>query len=88
MVFSEINDLIKPAASRPINNQNAVSRYFERQSDQLALEINEGYDNQIKLLKGLAEANLSNVNPHPVIKTLLYSHPPILERIQTVENKK
>jgi STE24 endopeptidase len=68
--------------------QNAVSRYFERQSDQLTLEITEGYDTQIKLLKGLAEANLSNVNPHPVIRALLYSHPPILERIRTAENQK
>jgi STE24 endopeptidase len=81
LLISFISFLTAPA-------QNAVSRYFERQSDQLTLEITEGYDDQIKLLKGLAEANLSNVSPHPVIRELLYSHPPILERIQAAENQK
>lgn len=80
LLISFISFLTAPA-------QNAVSRYFERQSDQLTFEITEGYDAQVKLLKGLAEANLSNVDPHPVIRALLYSHPPILERILTAENQ-
>jgi STE24 endopeptidase len=80
LLISFITFLTAPA-------QNALSRHFERQSDQLTLEITEGYDAQVKLLKGLAEANLSNVNPHPVIRALLYSHPPILERIKTAENQ-
>jgi STE24 endopeptidase len=65
--------------------QNVLSRYFERQADQLALEITGEYDTQIKLMTGLAEANLSNVQPHPVIRAILYSHPPIMERIKTAE---
>lgn len=61
--------------------QNMVSRYFERQTDEIALEITHGYDTQITLMTRLAESNLSDVNPHPLIKYILYSHPPILERI-------
>jgi STE24 endopeptidase len=68
--------------------QNMISRYFERQADELAMEITEGYDTQVDLFKRLAEANLSNVNPHPVIRVILYSHPSIIERIRTAENQK
>jgi len=81
LLISFISFLTAPA-------QNTLSRYFERQSDQLTFEITERYDAQVGLLKGLAEANLSNVSPHPVIRALLYSHPPILERIQTADNQK
>ncbi len=65
--------------------QNTLSRYFERQSDDLALEITGKYNTQIKLMKGLAEANLSNVEPHPVVRAMVYSHPPIMERIRSAE---
>jgi STE24 endopeptidase len=65
--------------------QNVVSRYFERQADGLTLEVTGAYDKQIELMTGLAKANLSNVDPHPVIKAVLYSHPPIMERIASAE---
>lgn len=68
--------------------QNVLSRYFERRSDELVLEITGGHDTQIRLMKGLAEANLSNVEPHPVIRVLVYSHPPIMERIRYAEMQK
>lgn len=68
--------------------QNILSRYFERQADRLALEITGGYEAQIGLMKGLAEANLANVDPHPLIRAVLYSHPPIIERIQAAEMQK
>ncbi|MES0341653.1 MAG: M48 family metalloprotease, partial [Candidatus Humimicrobiaceae bacterium] len=66
--------------------QNMVSRYFEKQTDEIALEITKGYDTQIILMTRLAESNLSNVDPHPVIKYILYSHPPIMERIRYAED--
>jgi len=62
--------------------QNMISRYFEKQADEMALEITKGYDAQILLMTRLAESNLSNVDPQPVIKYILYSHPPIMERIK------
>ena len=67
--------------------QNMISRYFEKQTDEIALEITKGYDAQIVLMTRLAESNLSNVDPHPVIKYILYSHPPIMERIRYAENR-
>jgi len=66
--------------------QNMISRYFEKQTDEIALEITKGYDAQIILMTRLAESNLSNVDPHPVIKYILYSHPPIMERIRYAED--
>ena len=68
--------------------QNVLSRYFERQADELSLEITGGYDTQIELMTGLAEANLSNVDPHPIIRAMLYSHPSIMERIESAESQR
>jgi STE24 endopeptidase len=63
-----------------------ISRYFEKQTDEIALEITKGYDTQVTLMTRLAGSNLSNVDPHPVIKYILYSHPPIMERIRYAED--
>ncbi|MCJ7666462.1 MAG: M48 family metallopeptidase, partial [Actinobacteria bacterium] len=41
--------------------QNAVSRYFEKQTDEIALELTRAYDTQVSLMIKLAESNLSNV---------------------------
>ena len=67
--------------------QNMVSRYFEKQTDRIALEFTRGYDTQVSLMVRLAESNLSNVDPHPVIRYILYSHPPIMERIIYAEEE-
>ncbi len=67
--------------------QNMISRYFEKQTDEIALEITKGYDTQVILMTRLAGSNLSNVDPHPVIKYILYSHPPIMERIRYAEDR-
>ncbi len=68
--------------------QNVMSRHFERQADEMALRLTGEYDAQISLMTGLAESNLSNVKPHPIIKVMLYSHPSIMERIGTAEKLK
>ncbi len=67
--------------------QNMISRYFEKQTDEMALEITKGYDTQIALMTRLAGSNLSNVDPNPLIKYTLYSHPPIMERIRYAEDR-
>ncbi len=66
--------------------QNAVSRTFERQADNFAMQATENPDAQIQLMLKLAESNLSNVSPHWYIKYFLYSHPPIMERIEAAKN--
>jgi len=68
--------------------QNIISRHFERQADEMALRITGEYEAQISLMSSLAESNLSNVKPHPIIKFMLYSHPSIMERIETAEKLK
>ncbi len=68
--------------------QNLVSRYFEKQADELALELTGEYDAQIRLMTGLAASNLSNAEPHPIIRFILYSHPPVMERILFAEKAK
>jgi len=65
--------------SMPI--QNAISRAFEREADLMAIELTRMKELQVTLHKNLAQANLSNVEPHPLIKAVLYTHPPTLERI-------
>ncbi|GAG73083.1 unnamed protein product, partial [marine sediment metagenome] len=66
--------------------QNAVSRTFERQADNFTMHATENPDTQIQLMLKLAESNLSNVSPHWYIKYFLYSHPPIMERIESAKN--
>ncbi len=66
--------------------QNAVSRNFERQADNFAMQATENPDAQIRLMVRLAESNLSNVSPNRYIKYFLYSHPPIMERIESAKN--
>ena len=36
------------------------------------------------ILKKLAEKNLSNLSPHPLLVFFQYSHPPIIDRIKAI----
>ncbi len=65
--------------------ENLISRSFERQADREALRLTENPGAFIQLKKNLGTANLSVVQPHPLIKAALYSHPPIIERIGMAE---
>ena len=65
--------------------QNTISRYFEKQTDEMALQLTGDPGTQISLMVRLATTNLSNVGPHPFIKVFLYGHPSILERIRLAE---
>lgn len=63
---------------------NAWSRYNEFQADRFAVETTQEGHALIDGLKELAETNLSNLTPHPLTVTLDYSHPPLLERIESI----
>lgn len=65
--------------------ENLISRSFERQADREALRLTANPTAFIDLKKNLGMANLSVVEPHPLIKGVLYSHPPIMERIGMAE---
>lgn len=62
--------------------RNAVSRYFERQADRRTIELTGDPDTQVSLMVRLANSNLSNVSPNRFIEYFVYSHPPVMERIE------
>jgi len=59
-----------------------LSRRFEREADKLALEVTGAKEAFISLMEKLANQNLADRNPHPIIKFLFFDHPPIDERIK------
>lgn len=64
---------------------NTVSRYQEARADQFAIEIVENPEAAISGFQKLAKAGLSEVNPPTLVKWFRYTHPPMLERINTIE---
>ena len=70
-------------ASLPI--QNAISRTFERQADLTSLELTQDPTDFIRAEVTLARSNLSDLDPPAPIVWLLYSHPPVAERIRMAE---
>lgn len=66
---------------------NFFSRRHEYQAD--AFAAREGYgENLASALKLLTRENLGNLNPHPVIVALEYSHPTVSQRITAIEKVK
>lgn len=62
---------------------NALSRHNEFQADNFAREKYEAIS-LITSLKKLSKNNLSNLTPHPVYVFFHYSHPPLLQRIRSL----
>jgi len=76
----------------PISNiisvfTNSLSRKFEYQADRFASENYSAEDLQNALIN-LSRNNLSNLNPHPAYVWYYYSHPPLLERINAINDFK
>jgi STE24 endopeptidase len=65
--------------SMPVTN--LLSRYFERQADRYALDTTGNAQAFISAMNRLADQNLANKEPSPVIEFLLHSHPSIAKRI-------
>lgn len=65
--------------------ENAVSRSFERQADQVALELAKQPAAFIQAEKRLAADNLGNVAPLPFSVWMFATHPPAVERIRMAE---
>ena len=78
LLISVVSFLMMPAS-------NAVSRFFERQADSFAVQATGNPDAQINLMVKLGQSNLSSVSPAGYIRFFLYSHPPIMERIETAK---
>lgn len=62
----------------------ALSRRFERQADRFAVKLLKSPSTMAAVLKRLAADNLSNLFPHPLYVRFHYSHPPLMERINSL----
>jgi STE24 endopeptidase len=65
--------------------QNGISRIFERQADQTSLELTGNATAFIRSEVQLARSNLADLTPPPAVVWLLYTHPPVAERIRMAE---
>ena len=64
---------------------NMVARGHEREADRFAVETTNDKKALVSALKKLSADNLSNLSPHPLYVALSYSHPPIQQRIRSIE---
>jgi len=76
--------IILEAIENPI--KNFISRNFERNADRLAIKTTGLKDAFISLMEKLAQQNLSDTSPHPLIKIFFFNHPPIEERINLAKS--
>lgn len=67
---------------------NILSRKHEYEADAYAAKTTGDSQQLITSLKKLSHANLSNLTPHPIHVFLHYSHPPLLQRIDTLTAEK
>jgi len=63
---------------------SALSRYHERQADRFALALTgDGRPLAAALIK-LGKDNLANLHPHPWYAAFYYSHPPLVQRVESL----
>ncbi|HHY38622.1 MAG TPA: M48 family metallopeptidase [Clostridia bacterium] len=64
---------------------NAISRLQEREADRVVFDITGDTAGWVDLEIRLSRHNLGDVEPHPVIRAALFSHPSALERIRAAK---
>jgi len=67
---------------------NGISRAIESQADEYALQTTHKAEAFISAMTRLANQNLSELDPGPVIEFLLYDHPAMSKRLQHAERFK
>ena len=72
--------LIGNTVSLPL--QSALSRHMERQADDEELALTRDPQLLISGMRKMALTNRSDVEPHPVVEWLFYSHPSTMNRIR------
>ncbi len=65
--------------------QNGISRTFEREADRTSLELTGNPAAFIRSEVQLARSNLADLTPPPAVVWLLYTHPPVVDRIRMAE---
>ncbi|MGO9570825.1 MAG: M48 family metallopeptidase [Desulfomonilaceae bacterium] len=63
------------------------SRRFEKQADAFAARLRENPQALASALKKMGAHNLSNLTPHPFYAWFYYSHPPLPERVASLEDQ-
>jgi STE24 endopeptidase len=61
-----------------------LSRRDEYEADRFAIDITADPESLATALIKLSAENLSNLYPHPLYAAFYYSHPPVVERVQTL----
>jgi STE24 endopeptidase len=64
--------------------ENFVSRRFEARADEIALELTDDARAAVRTFRRLAYSNLSDLRPPPIAVGVLFSHPPVRDRIEAV----
>jgi STE24 endopeptidase len=64
--------------------QNAVSRSFEGRADEIAAELTDAPEPGVRVFRRLAFSNLADLRPPKLAVWLLYTHPPLGDRIETL----
>lgn len=67
--------------------ENAISRRFEREADEFAIELSGDAATHIEVEETMARKNLADVVPPPLVEMLLFSHPATLDRIALAERR-
>lgn len=65
--------------------QNGISRIFEREADRTSLTLTGNAMAFIRSEVELARSNLADLSPPAALVWLLYTHPPVAERIRMAE---
>jgi len=63
------------------------SRRHEREADRFAVDLAPKPDALATSLIKLSKDNLSNLHPHPLYARFYYSHPPVVERIESIRSQ-
>jgi STE24 endopeptidase len=63
---------------------NALSRSFEAHADRIAIDLTEDPDAAVRSFRRLAYSNLADLRPPRPLVWLLFTHPPIPDRIRAV----
>lgn len=64
---------------------NYISRKFEYEADEYAVETTGNKEDFINMLVSLSEQNLADKDPHPLVEWFFYSHPSLKKRIGYIE---
>ncbi len=75
--------LLLSFAGSPVENH--ISRAMEKEADRVAVELTGNVPAAVRLQVNLACKNLSDVSPPAFIQWFSYSHPPVLTRIELIQ---